>query len=147
MQAFGLTQGGKSGYSFFSALVPGFQTIAVEGDLNANFKATALYINLESGSVKSNAVGLKDLADQIESNVFPNPNSDGQFTLAFEKPSAKDWSVKIYDLMGRQIVENKIVGEGKINVPLSINEGKGTYFYALFNEKQQFVNNGVLMVQ
>jgi Secretion system C-terminal sorting domain len=147
MQAFGLTQGSSSSYTYFSALVPGFKTIAVEGDLNANLKATSIYVATESGFVPSNSVGSKDVAEQIESNVFPNPSQNGQFTLSFDKPNSKDWTVKIYDLAGREMSQTKITGEGKITQPLSVSTEKGTYFYALFNENQQFVNNGVLLVE
>jgi hypothetical protein len=146
LQAFGLVQGAKSGYAYVECLVPGFKTFALQSEIDANFKPLSVYISSESGFVAGGVAGLKGAAAQIESNVFPNPSQNGQFTLSFDKPSAKDWTVKIYDIAGRQITQNSIFGEGKITQNLSINDGAGTYFYALFNENQEFVTNGVLVV-
>jgi hypothetical protein len=146
LQAFGLVQGAKSGYAYVDCLIPGFKTFALESEIDAAFKPLSVYISLDAGFV-SGAVGLKDAAEQIETKIFPNPSQNGQFTLNFEKPSSKDWTIKIYDLEGRQIAQKGIFGEGKISQTLSIQEGKGTYFYALFNENQEFVTNGVLLVE
>jgi hypothetical protein len=146
LQAFGLSQGAKSGYAFVECLVPGFKTFALQSEVDAAFKASSVYISTESGFVGGGIAGLKDAAEPIESYVFPNPSNNGQFTLSFEKPSAKEWTVKIYDIAGRQISQSTIVGEGKITHNLSVNEAEGTYFYALFNENQEFVNNGVLLI-
>lgn len=146
LQAFGLSQGQQGGYSYFEAFIPGFKTYAVQGELNQNLNATNLFVSLESGFIPGESVGLKDVAEQIETEVFPNPSKNGEFNLRFEKATSKDWSVKIYDISGRQIAQNVVMGEGEINHQLSIKEGAGTYFYALFNENQQFITNGTLLI-
>ena len=147
MQAFGLVQGQEETTLELSFLVPGFKEFAVNAEVDENFKPTYLLVSQEAGFVGGALVGAKDAVEQIETNVFPNPSANGNFTLNFEKPSVKDWSVKIYDISGREINQNVVSGFGKINQNINIVTGKGIYFYALFNENQQFVTNGILEVQ
>ena len=147
MQAFGLVQGQEETTLELNFLVPGFKEFAVSAEVDENFKPTYLLVSQEAGFVGGALVGAKDAAEQIEINVFPNPSANGNFTLNFEKPSVKDWTVKIYDISGREINQNVVSGYGKINQNINIATGKGVYFYALFNENQQFVTNGILEVQ
>jgi Secretion system C-terminal sorting domain len=146
MQAFGIVQGSKTAYSYVQLLIPGFKKYAVDAEIDAAFKPIGIYVSTESGFV-GGAVGLKDAAQTVETIVFPNPSQNGQFTLQFEKPSANDWSVKIYDITGRAIAENVVTGFGKTTQNINTPNEKGTYFYALFDENQLFVNNGVLIVE
>ena len=147
MQAFGLVQGQEQTTLEINFVVPGFKEFAVNAEVDTNFKTTYLIVSHEAGFVGGALVGAKDAVEQIETNVFPNPSANGNFTLNFEKPSVKDWTVKIYDISGREINQNVVSGYGKINQNINIATGKGVYFYALFNENQQFVTNGILEVQ
>jgi hypothetical protein len=145
LQAFGLTQGGSSKQVIIEWLIPGFKKFAVQAFPDATLKLVDAFVSDEAGFV-AGAVGVKALAAQIETNLFPNPSSNGTFTLSFDKPSAKNWTLKIYDLSGREIAAETISGEGKITHNFQVGTEKGIYFYALLNENQVFMNNGACVV-
>jgi hypothetical protein len=148
LQAFGLTQGGQTTRYYVEWLVPGFKLLAAQGTLNANNKLRSLFLSKEAGFVAGGTTSVRsELGESIEIKAFPNPSTDGVFTLSFDKNTSKDWLVKIYDMSGREIGQETIIGEGTINHTMRLTQEKGVYFYALFNEQQQFVNNGALIIQ
>jgi hypothetical protein len=144
MQAFGLVQGNKTAETrkiFWRTkeLYPA----AYFRYKSSNFTNFNYFLANQHGNI----VSTKDAEVQVETNIFPNPSADGRFTLSFDKSSAKNWSLKIYDLSGREIAEETIIGEGKVTHSFQLLIGKGAYFYALFNENQQFMSNGACVFE
>ncbi len=58
---------------------------------------------------------------------FPNPN-DGNFTVEFSNPKGKPVSIVVYDLNGKVLFKEDIIGEKNISRKLDVNiPEKGTY--------------------
>jgi hypothetical protein len=144
MQAFGLVQGNKT----VETLKMFWRTNELYPAAYFRYKSnnfTKFYYFL--ANQHGNVLSTKDAEVQVETNIFPNPSADGRFTINFEKPSAKNWALKIYDLSGREIAVETISGEGKITHSFQLSTSKGAYFYALFNENQQFMSNGTCIFE
>lgn len=148
LQAFGLAQGNISNENLVFYVVPGFLRYALELDLDAaTGKIIERVVSSAQAGFISGSVPVKDAAVQVTTNVFPNPSSTGRFILQLEKTTNKDWTIKTYDLSGRELNTAICAGEGTVQCDIQINTVKGVYFYALFNEHQQFVTNGILNFQ
>lgn len=86
----------------------------------------------------------------IETKVFPNPTTTEGVTFEFEKSSAKDWNIMIYDLTGRIMKVQTIEaakGLATFRLPLGEAFAKGTYFYMLSDENSIIRANGKFLVR
>jgi Secretion system C-terminal sorting domain len=146
LQAFGLQQGQVSKQYYLEWLVPGFKMWSAYAITNDKLVPSTFAVSVESGFVAGGSTSAKDFVGEwIDSKAFPNPSADGTFAINFEKKSPAPWTIKIFDLQGRVVSEQSVNGEGERNEKINLNGGQGTYFYSIFNEKEQFINNGILI--
>lgn len=80
------------------------------------------------------AIGIKEISgNQLKAKVFPNPSSDGKFSLAYYNEKSKTSSIQICDLLGN-IIYAKINNENDNEITESIdlnNFSSGIYILTL----------------
>lgn len=104
---------------------------ALKVGLNEEIKSKV--IDLEAGSSISNVT----INEAI--NIYPNP-SNGQFTLDFTSVKNQVSSIKIYDLVGKNVYSNDAkINEGvnKLSIDVS-NLTSGVYILNIENQKVKF---------
>ena len=90
------------------------------------------------------ASGISKLfARNSEINIYPNPFSHSTTVEISDKRFANG-DVTIYDMLGREVHHQTLYSRlEKINLDLPA----GIYFYKIYNEKNETVGNGKLMIQ
>ena len=85
---------------------------------------------------------LEDLAYRIETNIYPNP-SNGIFYLELKAEESESFHVKVFNLIGRTILTEKIETNQEMRFDLST-QPKGVYFIQVESGKEQFIKRLVL---
>jgi hypothetical protein len=83
------------------------------------------------GSVITGTTSIKSVATSAVT-VYPNPSTDGMFTLNTGNVSGKT-AVTVYNIVGKAIYTSEIVANTKETIDLS-NQPNGSYFIAIRNE-------------
>ncbi len=92
------------------------------------------------------STGIADQGSNIQYEVFPNPNS-GQFTIAFAQLNGEDLMVKIMDVQGKVVLEEKVTnnqGDYRMNVNIA-SEARGIYYLQVITD--QSVNTQKIIKQ
>jgi len=72
--------------------------------------------------------------------VAPNPSSNGQFILNRIKEDGKDYSLKVYDIIGEQIFEDNLSASQRQYVLDLANAPNGVYLLLINNEERNYVS-------
>lgn len=83
-------------------------------------------------------------------SVYPNPVTDNNITLSFNKVPNGDYTMELTDIVGRRIMQQRIVvqGEGQTqNISLDPGNARGTYLLRLVNRSKQTVYSQKVLVQ
>ena len=145
LTALGMTNGKDTftyGYKFYR---PFFSDPLMVISTDPSYsKTTAAYYDpdhigitgIASNSLKISAV-----------NVYPNPSSNGNFTLEFDKLSNEKYTVSVINLLGQKITDKTVSGTGhqQVNVQLTENSGSGVYFYGIFDAIGEIISQGKLV--
>jgi PKD repeat protein len=91
-----------------------------------------------------NCNGVHELFADGDFSVFPNPNN-GSFDLSFMTKNKDNFSVKMYDALGRVVYEDKIDNfSGTYQKKIDISgKGKGVYMLVISNGKDESVKKVV----
>jgi hypothetical protein len=86
-----------------------------------------------------------------DKRIFPNPVTDGRFTILFDGEKAGNYSITIQDISGR-IVQSQQVNIGKAasqNLPIHLvgRPSKGMYLVKAYDEAQQLVFAEKILIQ
>ena len=73
-----------------------------------------------------------DLNNRPQFSVYPNPASE-ILTLVCEGPAGKAYSVTLHDLMGRQVLEDRITGHSQSFSVATVTNG--VYWLSIINER------------
>lgn len=89
-------------------------------------------------------------ASDSKISIFPNPVTDNNFTLRFNKLEAGNYSVQVTDVTGRQVLQQNISINGdnqaqRIN--LSSSASKGVYLVKIADAQSKIVFNTKIVVQ
>ncbi|HWY97514.1 MAG TPA: T9SS type A sorting domain-containing protein [Bacteroidia bacterium] len=76
--------------------------------------------------------------------VYPNPSSNGVFTVELKVNSEK-LKVEVYNVLGENIYQSQLKSES-IVIDLS-NQPKGIYLYRITSEKGELISTGKLIIQ
>jgi hypothetical protein len=88
------------------------------------------------------SAGINELSTNgYDANVYPNPTS-GIFTIDLNEAQMENCFVKIYDVMGREVMAGEL-SNGKVQLNLE-NQSKGLYTYIISN-KNEIVSRGKLI--
>ncbi len=82
--------------------------------------------------------------------VYPNPITTNSFTLQFNKVPVGDYTVELVDVMGRSIMQKRIVlntENGTESVSINATNAKGIYMVKLFDKLKKSVYEQKVMVQ
>ena len=71
-------------------------------------------------------------------NIYPNP-SNGNFIINFESKSTQTIALKIIDVNGSTIYEQKINHAFKSQLPITQNLPSGVYFITITSDKEQYI--------
>ena len=148
MGTFGLVQGDKNTTTTFRFLGPNFKApyLTISTD-SAVTRVTNIYraflpnLGLSSGN--------KELVNlDIVTQVFPNPTTEG-VTLSFNKKSAADWHVLVYDEAGKMMALKPIIAgvgatEYRLNFEMAL--PNGNYFFNLSDENALIRSVGKIVV-
>ncbi|MBK9742752.1 MAG: T9SS type A sorting domain-containing protein [Saprospiraceae bacterium] len=74
-------------------------------------------------------VGINDIQNEINFSIYPNPTT-GQLTIQFSSSVEQDISLKVLDILGRQ-VNNGLIQKGSSNYNFSIDNLAGIYIIQL----------------
>jgi hypothetical protein len=87
---------------------------------------------------------------QGQISVYPNPVTDNNFTISFNKIPNGDYTLEMTDILGRRIMQQRVVvqNEGQTqNISLNSNEAKGTYLVRLVDRSNQSLFSQKVLVQ
>jgi hypothetical protein len=93
----------------------------------------------------SGPLGIKNIFDNRNCNIFPNPNN-GSFTLSLSNVTEK-CNVEIYNIMGEKVnigMLKQVQHDYEINLS---SQPSGVYFYQVLNEDGSLVGEGKVIVQ
>ncbi len=82
--------------------------------------------------------------------VYPNPVSDNQFVIQFSKLEAGEYTVRVTDVMGRQVMQRVVNVGGEYQsetVRLNPANAKGVYLVNIFDRSNRAVYTKKLIVQ
>lgn len=109
------------------------ELLTVTGSTSAGYTATgSIYVNAGS-------LGISDIAAETGGqfsglSCYPNPITDGA-TISFQLLQQADVTLKITDISGRTVKEERIMNmdKGDKSIPISLGNGiaSGSYFYQL----------------
>jgi hypothetical protein len=142
LAAFQMTQGGsfKTGkYLFYRAYARSYALL-----LNFNNQlfagvSTAYYDNSTVGTLTG---AYTPVAGDIRAEVWPNPSTDGIFTIAAPKSAA---TVIVKNVLGMEVLRRETDG-GAVNISLPAGSLPGVYFYQLENRAGTLVSAGKIML-
>ena len=77
----------------------------------------------------------KKSKDETTFGFYPNP-SDGNFTLDLELNGKEDAQVKITDMNGKEIYNEKLSGNGKVSKAIDLSGKKGTFIVTIKQGKK-----------
>jgi photosystem II stability/assembly factor-like uncharacterized protein len=95
-----------------------------------------------------NSIGINAGIDELngkysDTKAYPNPTS-GAVTIELSDVSSGNYSVKIYDVTGREILKTDMInGKAELNLE---NQSKGLYTYTI-SDKNEIVSRGKLIVK
>jgi hypothetical protein len=116
---------------------------------NGNFLATSSNVKPELKNVELVKSNLEKAYAGLVS-VYPNPVTDNNITLSFNKVPNGDYTLELTDIVGRQILQQRIVvqGEGQTqNISLDPGNARGTYLLRMVNRSKQTVYSQKVLVQ
>jgi len=82
--------------------------------------------------------------------VYPNPVTTNNFTLLFNKVPVGDYTVELTDVMGRSIVQKRVVVNNKLatqNISLASSNAKGIYLVKVSDINKKAVFEQKVLVQ
>jgi hypothetical protein len=148
LTAFGLVQGARDSTIRYNFIGPNFKAPYVQIQRNKGnngidniFRSILPNLGL---TVKNNE--LTNL--EVKTTVFPNPTTEG-VTFEFDKQSAADWRVFVYNTAG-QIIKNEVViapiGVTQYATFFERNLPNGTYFYQILDDNSLIRNSGKVIL-
>ena len=74
-----------------------------------------------------------------ELSIYPNPTTTGNFSIKFETQDTKEITVKLYNLIGKEVLIQKIqVFQGLNEQDFNLNgQPKGVYILEISNEEKK----------
>ncbi len=148
--AFGLTQGATTTKRRLYFVGTGFKaplfyvTLANNSTTNIAEAYRGILPNLGLTLINKNLDNL-----EVKTKVFPNPITEG-VTFEFDKQSAEDWRVFVYNELG-QIISNQpvkaYVGTTQHQMSFDKSLPNGTYFYQIIDDNSLIRNTGKLALQ
>jgi hypothetical protein len=90
----------------------------------------------------SSVTGINEKASKVQINVFPNPSS-GIFLLNIPGQQNVEISITVIDIMGRQILDKKVLKENELQIDLS-NFPEGVYILKIVEGKESSFNKVIL---
>jgi hypothetical protein len=148
MNAFGLTQGKRDTSNTFTLM--GLNSKGIHLRFVVNNSVTSI-TNMFRAILPTQGLVLenKDLTDiSVKSTVYPNPTTEG-VNFEFQKTSAPDWNVMIYNEAGQIVSVNRVnAPQGNVNqrITLASSLPSGTYFYNLLDETSLIRANGKFLL-
>jgi hypothetical protein len=112
---------------------------------NSNFLSTAPKNN---PTIETIAVKTSPLSSLIQ--VYPNPVTTNNFTLLFNKVPAGDYTVELTDVMGRTVLQKRVVVNYKTatqNISLASSNAKGIYLVKVSDINSKAVFEQKVLVQ
>jgi hypothetical protein len=82
--------------------------------------------------------------------LFPNPVTNNQFAVMFTKLEAGEYTIRVTDVMGRQVIQRivNVSGEDQSEtIRLSPASAKGFYLVTVLSRENRAVYNGKVVVQ
>lgn len=83
-------------------------------------------------------------------SVYPNPVTENNLTLQFNKVPSGDYTIELTDILGRSVLQKRVtINAEEQTQPLSLNRfnAKGTYLVKLFDKEKQSVYSQKVLVQ
>jgi hypothetical protein len=87
-------------------------------------------------------------SDMIQ--VFPNPVTQGQFSVQFTQLESGNYTIKVTDVMGREVIQEKVTltGENLVqNINLSPSSAKGVYLVKVTDMNNKAIYSTKIIVQ
>jgi len=75
-------------------------------------------------------VGIDEVERERAFNVYPNPNN-GQFTLAYDLKGLENGEVRVYDMVGKQVFTQTLIGEAGTAEMNLVELNAGVYLISL----------------
>ena len=92
-------------------------------------------IDMDDEKHESSKARSKKIEKETDFSFYPNPN-DGDFILELNTDEKKPAIVTITDINGKEIYNEKISGNGRINKSISLNDKKGTFIVTIKQDKK-----------
>ncbi len=145
--AFGLTQGARTNALRFYFLASGFKAPLLSFELNNSGGIGDIFRGILPN------LGLSVNNDEptdwtVKTTVFPNPTTEG-VTFEFEKTTAADWRVFVYNTAGQIIRNDNVkspIGSAQHTIQFEKNLSSGTYFYQIIDEHSLVRNAGKVVL-
>ena len=83
-------------------------------------------------------------------SIYPNPVTDNQFTIQFNQSDAGNYSIRITDVMGRQVVQRSISINGDNQsqvIKLSSSASRGVYLIQVTDANSKVVSSTKIVLQ
>ena len=131
---------------------------SVYGDLVGYISSPAITPTLGNGDtisgvnfVVSNGVSTGIIYNEItkptvEYSIFPNPAVNGRVNLHFETNGASDYSYKIFNVLGAEIVSDKLDVIGN-DCQIITNDLLGIYLLSIYDSKQVLLSTKKLIIK
>jgi OOP family OmpA-OmpF porin len=107
---------------------------------------TAAYYYIDDVFVSTDSItGLKELIDNREEvKTYPNPSSDGIFTIVL-KANSDRLKVAVYNILGEEVYSRYSIPSTQFSIDIS-NQPSGIYFYRITDENGSILKADKLLI-
>lgn len=114
------------------------KTIVINDDKTKTKKkviVTTSVVVIDMDPEEEGASNQRTPKEESSFNFYPNP-SDGNFTLDLDLSGKEDALVRITDMNGKEVYNEKIAGAGKVSKSVNLNGKKGTFIVTIKQGKR-----------
>jgi len=132
-------------YSVYGDLVGYVSNPAQTPDLGVGDTISGVNFVVSNGV--STGVIYNEIAKPIvEYNIFPNPAVNGRINLHFENNAASSYSYKIFNVLGAEIISDKLDVIGN-DCQIITNDLLGIYLLSIYDSKQVLLSTKKLIIK